>query len=70
MMIPPMKVTQMAAPQVVEKLRRWASLMKMERLGEFGPSDFDPKVSGENITPTAKKATTVKNRVIQAISRS
>ena len=42
--------------------------MKVERLGEYGPSDFDPKVSGENITPTAKKATAVKNRVIQAIS--
>ena len=42
--------------------------MKVERLGEYEPSDFDPKVSGENITPTAKKATAVKNRVIQAIS--
>ena len=66
--IPPMKVTQRAAPQADEKLRTWASLMKVESFGEYGPSGFDPKVSGEKMTPPAKKATAVKNLVIQAIS--
>lgn len=32
--------------------------------------DFDPSVSGENMTPTAKKATAVMNRVIQPMIRS
>lgn len=67
-MIPPMKVTQRAAPQAVEKLSRWASLRQVESFGEWRPSDFDPKVSGENITPTAKKTTAVRNRVSQPIA--
>ena len=29
--------------------------------------DFDPSVSGENITPMAKKATAVMNRLSQPI---
>lgn len=37
-------------------------------MGEFRPSDLDPKVSGEKITPMAKKATAARNRVNQAIS--
>lgn len=70
MMMPPTKVTQSAAPQAVEKLRRWASFNKVESFDEYWPSDFDPKVSGEKIIPTARKATAAKNRVNQAISDS
>lgn len=68
MMMPPMKVTQRAAPQAVEKQRRWASFRKGDSLDELRPSDFDPNVSGENITPMAKKATAARNLVSQAIS--
>lgn len=67
-MMPPMKVTQRAAPQAVEKQRRWASFRKGDSLDELRPSDFDPNVSGENITPMAKKATAARNLVSQAIS--
>lgn len=65
--MPPMKVTQRAAPQAVEKQRRWANFSAVMSTGELLPSDFDPKVSGEKITPIAKNATAVKNLVIQAI---
>ena len=65
MMMPPMKVTHKAAPKAVAKLRRWASLRYVEIA--VADSDFDRNVSGENITPTAKKATAVKNRVSQPI---
>ena len=58
-MIPPMKVTQRAAPQAVEKHKRCASFTNVVIF-----ADFDPNVSGENITPTAKKAIAVKNLVI------
>lgn len=60
--MPPMKVTQRAAPQAVEKHRRCASLTN-----DVIFADFDPNVSGENMTPIAKKATAVRNRVIQAM---
>lgn len=63
-MMPPMKVTQSAAPQAVEKQRTWASLMKVESLGDFD----DPNVSGEKIIPIAKKVTAAKNRVVHPIS--
>lgn len=68
MMIPPMKVTQRAAPQAVEKQRRWAILREAESVDEYPPSDFDPNVSGEKRIPNARKATAARNRVSQAIS--
>lgn len=61
--IPPIKVTQSAAPQAVEKHNKCASLTKVVIF-----ADFDPNVSGENITPIAKKAIAVKNRVIQPMT--
>lgn len=63
MMMPPMKVTQRAAPQAVEKQRRWASLMKVGRFGDFDPNN----VSGEKTTPIAKNDTAPKNLVNQPI---
>lgn len=62
MMIPPMKVTQRAAPQAVEKQRRWVSLTKVVIF-----DDFDSNVSGENKTPIARNVTAPRNRVIHAI---
>lgn len=70
MMMPPMKVTQRAAPQAVAKPRRWASFKTVAAIGDFGPSELDPKISGENMTPTAKKDTAVRNRVSHPISLS
>lgn len=67
MMIPPMKVTQRAAPKPVEKQRRWAIFKEVERLEEYPPSDLDPKVSGEKRIPKARKATAARNRVSHAI---
>lgn len=67
MMMPPMKVTHRAAPQAVEKQRRCANFSADTSTCEFWPSDFDPKVSGEKTTPTAKNATAVRNLVNHAI---
>lgn len=67
-MMPPMKVTQRAAPQAVAKQRRWESLRAAISFDERLPSDFDPNVSGENITPTAKKVTATRNLDNQPIS--
>lgn len=66
MMMPPMKVTQRAAPHEVAKQSRWASLAT-EAMAD-ADSGRDPKRSGANTTPTAKKATAVRNRVDQAIT--
>lgn len=63
MMMPPMKVTHKAAPKAVEKVRRWASLRKVE----IWFDEFEPNVSGENITPIAKNETATKNRLSQPI---
>lgn len=62
MIMPPMKVTQRAAPQAVEKVRRCVNLTKVLIF-----SDLEVNVSGENKTPAARKATAARNRVIQAM---
>lgn len=66
-MMPPMKVTQRAAPQAVEKLRRWESLRAMVSFDEYVPSELDPNVSGEKRIPNARNATAVRNLVSQDI---
>lgn len=42
----------------------------IETFGALKVLEFDPKVSGENTTPIARKATAVRNRVNHAISFS
>ena len=65
--MPPMNVTQRAAPQAVEKQRRCANFSEERSKCECWPSDLDPNVSGEKTTPIAKNATAVRNRVNHAI---
>ena len=67
MMMPPMKVTQRAAPQQVAKQSRWASFAAETTID--ADSGREPKRSGAKTTPTAKKATAVRNRVDHAIRR-
>lgn len=71
MMMPPMKVTQRAAPQAVAKQRRCASLRAVPSFPRPPPPpSSDPNVSGENITPTAKNATATTKRLSHPISHS
>lgn len=65
MMMPPMKVTQRAVPQAVEKLRRWMSLRERRRREEEESPAW--KASGAKRTPKAKKATAERKRVIRAM---
>jgi len=65
MMMPPMKVTQRAAPKEVAKQRRWASFAR--ETATAGESAVDPKNSGAKTTPAAKNATALRNLVDHAI---
>lgn len=65
MMMPPMKVTQRAAPNEVAKHKTWKSFAR--ETASAGESALDPKTSGAKTTPAARNATAVRNRVDQAI---
>ena len=56
-----MKVAHKAAPQAVEKHRRWDNLRIVERDEEFEFDDL--KVSGEKIIPIAKNDSATTNLV-------
>ena len=67
MTMPPMKVTQSAAPQAVEKQRRWASLATATPAAER--SEPPPRsVSGAKMTPAARNETAVRNRAAHPIA--
>lgn len=66
--MPPMKVTQRAAPHAVEKQSKWANFNRLTSFGECWFADSDSDFSGKKVTPIAKNVAAAKNLLIQPIS--